>query len=88
MKPKAKIWDTTEPADAWSEVWTCNDPSTGKQMQMARSDCYKGAVLAIQDNELKDVPIKEQEDGSILAKIDLPEEIEGEEETETSATGE
>ena len=30
------------------------------------------------DNEIKDVPIKEQEDGSILAKIDLPEEIEDE----------
>ena len=31
------------------------------------------------ENE-KDVPIKEQEDGSILAKIELPEEIEVEEE--------
>ena len=30
------------------------------------------------DNE-KDVPIKEQEDGSILAKVEFPEEIEGEE---------
>ena len=30
------------------------------------------------ENE-KDVPIKEQEDGSVLAKIDLPEEIESEE---------
>ena len=31
-------------------------------------------------SENKDVPIKEQEDGSILAKIELPEEIEGDEE--------
>jgi hypothetical protein len=32
------------------------------------------------ENE-KDVPIREQEDGSVLAKVDLPEEIESEEES-------
>ncbi len=32
------------------------------------------------ENE-KDVPIKEREDGSVLAKVDLPEEIESEEES-------
>jgi hypothetical protein len=31
------------------------------------------------DNEKKDVPIKEQADGSVLAKIDVPEEIDEEE---------
>ena len=33
------------------------------------------------DNE-KDVPIKEQDDGSVLARIELPEEIEVEEQKE------
>ena len=33
------------------------------------------------ENEIKDVPIKEQEDGSILANIDLPEDLVIEEET-------
>ena len=31
------------------------------------------------DNEKKDVPIKEQADGSVLAKIETPEEFDDEE---------
>ena len=52
---KTKLWDTTEPMDAWNQTWTCYDPATKTQVQKLRTDCFKGAVLVVQDGELKDV---------------------------------
>ncbi len=63
--PKTKLWDTTEPMDAWNQMWTCDDPVSKTQKQMLRTDCFKGAVLVIQDGELKDVQWQPQAQDAI-----------------------
>jgi len=51
--PVAKTWDSTEPADNWNWPQTCQDPTTNAQVQSTRGQCIKGAILVIQNNEMK-----------------------------------
>ena len=53
LDPTTKTWDATEPIENWQWQQDCWNPATKSNMHATRADCFKGAVLVIQDNELK-----------------------------------
>ena len=48
-----KTWDATEPIENWQWQQDCWDPAAKKTIRASRADCFHGAVLVVQDNELK-----------------------------------
>jgi len=53
LDPATKKWDTTEPVDSWSNTMNCWDNKTNQSISTTRANCFKGVVLAVQDNQVK-----------------------------------